>query len=510
MFSPLRLSHAYHLSRQYDAGLATQHACSQQAYQLGKYLWKYFPPTINQHTMLISIPMHNKQIKTIAWETLYHPQYEFLALQAGYALVRTTAKFSPYKQALYAKPLRILLFTVANNEKNSEPLAIAEEQYRVRELCYQWQQQGYAVELYSPPYGSIDYFSQCLNKHRWDLVILSTHTVLTHAGTLLLCFENQQYLSPQQLAVLCQRADVRHLVLAACASGSCTSKDNFVDALLDVGISQLIVMRERIFDRTAHIFIHHLLNNLLAGHSFAHSVQAGRIALLKLLKKGERWQKNIDHETVKQQWSLPVLYSRSPLHFFKVLKKNYPIFPKPILGFGQRAFISTILNSFQQGNKTINIIGRAGIGKSHCAKMILYHCYEMGIQPISATESAVSQCKKENTYILYFDNVSPINVPVLLAHLCKMQQSNLYILASSQAPLAGMLTQRLTGLSEADFLHYAAYLGLNYTLVQLRFIYRATAGHPQSLALLANIPSPKNHQQLKNCIAYIQRYLAAL
>lgn len=503
--SPLALSHAYQLSCQYDAKLATQ-----QAYQLGCYLWAHFPPYINQQTLLATIPMYNQQIKAIAWETLYHPQKGFLALQPHYALVRTPPKFSPYKQALYAKPFRILLFTVDSDDEKNEPLATAEEQYHIRTLCYQWQQKGYAVELHSPMCGTVNDFEYYLSIHHWDLVILSTHTLLTATGELLLCFEKQQRLSPKQLAALCQKANIHHLVLAACASGCCTVEENFVDALLDVGVSQFVVMRTQILDRAAHTFIYYFIAHLLMGHTFAQSVQLGRIALLHLLKEGECWQKEIDTEIINQQWSLPILYSRAPLHYFVILKKDYPHSPTPLLGFGQRLLITNILKQFQQGQKAINIVGRAGIGKSHCAKMILYQCYEMGIQPISATEITASAYKKEHSYIIYFDNVNPKHIPELLMNLCERPQNNIYTLVTSRTPLTMMLTQYLKGLAERDFLHYAAYLGINYSTVQLRFIYRTIAGHPQSLALLRNISPPKDHQKLKQCVAYLKRYLAAL
>ncbi|MBE9562822.1 MAG: CHAT domain-containing protein, partial [Proteobacteria bacterium] len=187
-------------------------------------------------------------------------------------------------------PLKILLFTIKQPSQRQFHLDIDIEAQQIRSALIPFINAGW-VKFYAPVDGYFSTLTQLLTTQEWHLVIISGHGLLKSNQTYLVFIDandNKKLVTGNELAKILKK--VRCVVLATCKSGELV-KHNLIEPLVQIGIPNIIGMRESLLDRAARIFIQELCINLAQQKSINQAVQAGRLAMKNLLQPDEVWHK---------------------------------------------------------------------------------------------------------------------------------------------------------------------------------------------------------------------------
>jgi len=278
-----------------------------------------------QDALNIIIQSDNAQVLNLAWETLYHPTFGFLARSERFTLSRRLPmQPAPKLPAVECTPLRILLFAAMPMDLGEHGrLQIEEEKANILQAVTPLEDQG-LVQLIALEDGRFESFKQALQAHQPHLVYLSGHGSLRHntidnsyQGQFL--FEDHDANSlkiPEHELVECfNNTQVQAIVLSACESGKFDARDlnnGLSIRLAQKGIPHVIGMRESILDSAGLEFAVTFLQQIAHKKSVAIALQTARCAIQSHITgyvSREQQNNPIRAAITKQQWCLPSLIS---------------------------------------------------------------------------------------------------------------------------------------------------------------------------------------------------------
>ncbi len=410
----------------------------------------------------------------LPWECLYHPQLGFIGKHPAYTLYRYIYSNTG---SIPTGPLKILLFTIQQTPQRQVHLDIDIEAQQVRAALMPFINSG-MVHFYSPSDGYFSTLTQLMRNQEWHLVIISGHGLIKNNQAYLV-FEDEigtkNLITGNDLAQIFNK--VRCVVLATCKSGQLV-KHNLIEPLLQVGISNIIGMREALIDRAAKIFIQTLCINLAQQQRIDVAVQASRCAMTNLLAPNEIWQQA--DSAIIEQWSLPILFSSNPVLInwnFKPHKTNLSS-PSKIF-IGRQHELQTLIKKLRTGEiKRLLIRGISGIGKTSLAEQLTINLLQDGYK-------------------------------VLTSEVENLEPNNRIILTSRHTGLANFYDYYLTRPNFYDFSRYIHYLDLGYEFPQILRIYQALGGNYRAVQLLQSLPVCLDVEGLNKQLKIVQRYLQA-
>ena len=275
-----------------------------------------------QGILPIIIESDDAAVHQLPWETLWHPEFGFLAQNKEFTLVRTSPAISVRMPEVEAGPLRILLFTsLPDDLDESDQLQIENEQAGVLEALGPWMRSGY-VTLEMPDDGRFKLVEERLQSFKPHLVWLSGHGVfdgdkLKERQKGYFLFENsngfKELVDEERLAGAFSGTAVQALILSACESGQSVSTDlsnGLMYALAQRGIPHVVGMRESIFDRAGVQFARGFFEALLEKRGIAEALQQARRAIIQPLREDEEARRYDCANLSFGQWCLPMLLSR--------------------------------------------------------------------------------------------------------------------------------------------------------------------------------------------------------
>ncbi len=351
-----------------------------------------------QQPLPIIIESDNGAILNLPWETLYHPDYEFLGRSSGFTLSRRKPGSSTVLPEPEQTPLRILLFTSLPDDLSElERLDVEAEQAGVQEALMEQERKGEII-LEMPDDGCFETFRLTLLGFRPHLVYLSGHGIFTHEhhnsrawGSFL--FEDEwgnKKLIPEQKIVTCfQNTNVQLLVISACLSAKLHPdypQNGLSQALYQAGIPHVIGMRESVFDKAGIQFAKTLLKNIGERQPVDVALQAARSAIVQpFTDDGYRELDNPARTRASRgQWCLPQLISHDLGHAlldwnFTPRKQNrrdlksmlgQVIIPESFIG--RRRELRQYQNRLRIGELTsLLVTGAGGMGKTALAGKLI-------------------------------------------------------------------------------------------------------------------------------------------
>ncbi|NTV21743.1 MAG: tetratricopeptide repeat protein [Chlorobium limicola] len=339
----------------------------------------------------IVIESDNPAVLELPWETLWHSEYEFLALHKEFILSRTSPTITVHMPDIEPGPLRILLFTTLPDDLNeTDQLQIEEEQSGVLEALGPWLQSGHVV-LEMPDDGRFSLFEELLQTFRPHLVWLSGHGVFLreqlnhdHKGFFLFEDENTgngSLVDEDTLAGAFRGTAVQGVVLSACQSGKAVSSDlnnGLMYALAQKGMPHVIGMRESILDRTGIQFARGFFTALLEKRNIAEALRQARSAIMKPLQEDEDAKRYLYAEHSLGQWCLPILLSRQhdrplikwqftphPPELASLLNESLDNISLPSRFIGRRRELRALQREFRDGRRKVLLVtGAGGVGKT--------------------------------------------------------------------------------------------------------------------------------------------------
>ncbi|MEP4888680.1 MAG: tetratricopeptide repeat protein [Aliiglaciecola sp.] len=281
--------------------------------------------TSGQAALNIVIESHEPTVLSLAWETLYHPEFGFLGRSEHFTLSRRLPmQPTPNLPAPECTPLRILLFAAMPMDLGEHGrLQIEEEKANILQAVTPLEELG-QVTLISPDDGRFESFKQALQAHQPHLIYLSGHGSLQHnavdntyQGQFL--FEdnhaNSLGVSEDDLVACFNNTHVQAIVLSACESGKFDARElnnGLSTRLAQKGIPHVIGMRESILDNAGLEFAATFLQQIANKHSVATALQDARRAIKTHISgyvTREQQNNPIRTAITKQQWCLPSLIS---------------------------------------------------------------------------------------------------------------------------------------------------------------------------------------------------------
>ncbi|MDM8564935.1 CHAT domain-containing protein [Candidatus Halobeggiatoa sp. HSG11] len=410
----------------------------------------------------------------VPWECLYHPELGFIAKHTDYTLYR---RIYAAKSSIPTGPLKILLFTIQQTTQRQIHLDIDIEAQQIRSALKNFINAGW-VKFYAPVDGYLSTLTQLLKNQDWHLVIISGHGLLKNNQTYLVFTDvngNKKLITGYDLAKIFKKA--RCVVLATCKSGQLV-KHNLIEPLVQIGIPNIIGMRESLIDRAARIFIQTLCINLAQQKNVDEAVQISRCAMTDLLSPDEIWHKA--DQSVFIQWSLPILFSSDPVLINWNFKphKSYSI-PKTKIFIGRQQELQVLIKKLQI-EKRLLIVGTGGIGKTALAEQLAINLLQDGYHVLTNDVENLEQ-----------------NYRVILTSRYKIPT------------LSYFYTYQLNKPYFHDFSRYVHYLNLPYEFPQILRIYQMLGGNFRAVQLLQNLPVYLDKTSLDKQLKIIQRYLQA-
>ncbi len=348
-----------------------------------------------QQPLDIVIKSDQPEILGLPWETLYHPDYGFLARETGFTLSRRIASLSAELPKTEPGPLRILLFTSLPDSLDEQGrLRVEDEQANVQEALAMMEQQG-LVQINMPDDGRFDSFKTALTSFKPHLVYLSGHGNFYYQphkneayGSFL--FENatggELSVKEQELAKCFENTKVQAVVLSACQTGKQTSENlsnGLSQCLAHQGIPYIIGMRESILDVAGIQFARAFFTATAEQQPIAAALQAARAAIIQPL--AERTfrdaQSPINTSVSYGQWCLPMLicpneqhemidwqFTPKPRTAADVFNQTLGNISLPERFLGRRRELRKFQNELLAGQrKQLLLIGAGGMGKTALA-----------------------------------------------------------------------------------------------------------------------------------------------
>ena len=337
-------------------------------------------------------------ILQLPWETLYHPDYGFLARHEGFTLSRTIPSIKTGVSDIEPGPLRILLFSsLPDNLGEKNQLEIEVEQGRVLEALGQWRQSGHVV-LEMPDDGRFSEFKRILKSFKPHLVWLSGHGIfqsdpLNHHDKGYFLFENEhgdggELVDEDQLAEAFTGIDLQGIILSACQTGKADSanlNNGLMYKLAWKGVPHVIGMRESILDRAGVQFAQAFFEALIDKKGIALALQEARRAIILPLKDDEEARTSLDAELSLGQWCLPMLLSREhnrpiidwhftpqPMRAANLLNESLDRITLPAQFIGRRRELRKLQREFREGKTNVLLFtGAGGMGKTAFAGKLI-------------------------------------------------------------------------------------------------------------------------------------------
>jgi hypothetical protein len=253
------------------------------------------------------IDSNEAHIQQLPWESLYHPEFEFLANNPRFALCRHMPNSQPMP-AIEHGPLKVLLLTALPDlpegefDRRGVRLNIEEEQAQVLEALLPLIREGKVI-LHMPDDGRYDTLCESIAENQPHLVFIRGHGVFDDnpledsQATAYFQFEDevgQAEVQPAtKIADAFFGAAVQCVVLSACESGKSSSdqlNNGLVQHLASVGIPHVIGMRESVYDIAGHVFAHSFCAETAEGTPVAYALQKARQALAHPKKQKDKTQ----------------------------------------------------------------------------------------------------------------------------------------------------------------------------------------------------------------------------
>uniref|UniRef100_Q3AQG5 TPR repeat n=1 Tax=Chlorobium chlorochromatii (strain CaD3) TaxID=340177 RepID=Q3AQG5_CHLCH len=298
-----------------------------------------------QHIVPLLLSSNDAAIQQLPWETIYHPDYGFLARHEGFTFSRTIPSVQKALPDAAKGPLRILLFSsLPDDLTEKEQLQIEVEQAAVLEALGEWRQSGHVV-LEMPDDGRFSEFTQVLKSFKPHVVYLSghgmfQHDALNHTTTGYFFFEDEvsgksKAFSEAEIAAALTATAVQAVIVSACESGKAAS-DSLVNGLtyrlLQQGIPHVIGMRESILDRAGIQFAQAFFSALMERHGIAEALQQARNAIVLPLQEDEEFKDTVEASISLGQWCLPMLFS----HQYNRALLDWEFTPQPMRAENRR------------------------------------------------------------------------------------------------------------------------------------------------------------------------------
>jgi tetratricopeptide (TPR) repeat protein len=347
-----------------------------------------------QAILPLVIASDDPDILQLPWETLYHPDYGFLARHEGFTLFRIIPSITNGLPDIEPGPLKILLFSsLPDDLDETDQLQIETEQGQVLEALGQWRQSGHVV-LEMPDDGRFSEFKRILKSFKPHLVYLSGHGVfrsdpLNHHDKGYFLFENEhgdvgELVDEDQLTEAFTGINVQCVILSACQTGKAVSanlNNGLMYSLVQKGIPHVIGMRESILDRAGIQFAHAFFEALIDKKGIALALQEARQAIKLPLKDDENAKKSIFTELSLGQWCLPMLLSREhdrslinwqftpqPMRAANLLNESLDRITLPAQFIGRRRELRKLQREFREGKTSVLLLtGAGGMGKTALA-----------------------------------------------------------------------------------------------------------------------------------------------
>ena len=354
-----------------------------------------------QATLPLVIASDDPAILQLPWETIYHPDYGFLARHEGFTLSRTIPSIKTGLSEVEQGPLRILLFSsLPDNLGEKNQLEIEVEQGRVLEALGQWRQSGHVV-LEMPDDGRFVEFKRILKKFKPHLVWLSGHGIfnsdpLSHHDKGYFLFENEhgdagELVDEDLLAEVFTGTDVQGVILSACQTGKAVStnlNNGLMYKLAWKGIPHVIGMRESILDHAGVQFAQSFFEALIDKKGIALALQEARRAIILPLKDDEEAKSSLEAELSLGQWCLPILLSREhdrplidwkftpqPMRAANLLNESLDKITLPAQFIGRRRELRKLQREFRDGKdgktNVLLFTGAGGMGKTALAGKLI-------------------------------------------------------------------------------------------------------------------------------------------
>ncbi|MFZ1232406.1 MAG: tetratricopeptide repeat protein [Thiofilum sp.] len=335
------------LAEAYSAEVVIEDA---QLQQVGQHLWQALAcdeaflaaeQESGQAALNVVIETDQPRVLSLAWETLYHPKFGFLAKDERFTLSRRIPmQPAPRLPAVETTPLRILLFAAMPMDGGERGrLQVEDEKANILQAIAPLEDQG-LVQLIAPDDGRFESFKAALQQHQPHLVYLSGHGNLhhntldnTYQGRFL--FEdshaNSLEVSEDELVNCFNNTQVQALVLSACESGKSDPRDlnnGLTIRLAQKGIPHVIGMRESILDNAGLEFATTFLQRIAAKQPLGVALQAARAAIKSHTigyVSREQQSNPVRTAIIQQQWCLPILIS----HTISQPLVNWSFTPQP-------------------------------------------------------------------------------------------------------------------------------------------------------------------------------------
>jgi len=245
----------------------------------------------------IIIQSDSPAIQQLPWETLYHPEYQFLGLNKRFSLLRQIPNIGSYQHSPVKGPLKILLFTAISEDQ--QRLDVEEEMANIQEALMPLINEGKVI-LEMPDDGRFSSFQRIIQEFQPQLLFMSGHGEFrsnqfsasdTEAEAFFL-FEAEQGLgshpvNQQQIAEALFGIPLECIVLSACQSGMGSSDSlnaGLMTHLAAQGIPHIIGMRESIYDSAGIKFAQSFCGSIGKGQRVDIALQQARQSISQPFK----------------------------------------------------------------------------------------------------------------------------------------------------------------------------------------------------------------------------------
>ncbi len=522
--------------------------------EIGSILWRCLEVKTDLIPQALIIDCCHPLLSAIPWECLYHPQQGFLAKHPNYTLSRRICNIQPIS-IIPTAPLKILLWTAQPKNMTSVQtrLDIEIEQQVIYKSLQTFIEKN-IIHFYAPHEGSFEQFNKILVAETWDVVILSGHSILKKYESADIAFfvfedeeQNEALISAQTLSTAFQKSKVQCIIIAACQSGQILTTSNLIKPLIQIGIPNVIGIRESLIDKASIIFVQTFCLALAERKPIDVAVQQARCAIISLLANNEIWLETAESHKIEQlQWCLPIFYSHNPTQILFNNPQNITSPPNIIghqlsksdLFIGRRQELRN-LSRILTTNSALVIYGLVGSGKTALAKQLaitlmqqkyrlfFYQANKQSnfsdflLQKLKLTkniklETILKSHFAQDEWLIWLDDLqyAPADKTIqnLFIQLQTWQPSNLRLLITARSPFINIEScykYRIQLPNFNDFTHYMRYLGLNYPFLQQLKIYQLLNGNFRGLQLLQSMPLQLEMSKLIRQLGIIRRYLFA-
>lgn len=371
---------------------------------LGKQLDLAKEQAGNSTVLPIIIESDDGLVVSLPWETLYHPEYGFLARQPDFTLTRRMPKGKKSLPEPECAPLRVLLFTSLPDDLSEYArLQIEDEQAAVLQTLAAAEQEG-RIQLEMPDDGRFDSFQATLQSFKPHVVYFSGHGKFDyeHHNTkawAIFQFEDKWgktlEVEENEIRDCLIGSGVQAVVLSACESAKSHKDytDNGLAQCLHVaGIPHVIGMRESVYDLAGIEFAKAFFAALGKAQSMDQALQQARLAIQAMPK----------HRSADEHWCLPEQFSQDlsqplvdwsfepkPRGQVQSTRESVNGISLPPKFIGRRRELREWQNALRSGEKSeCLIVGAGGMGKTALAGKLLdslkrdgYEVFGLSVRP---------------------------------------------------------------------------------------------------------------------------------